>query len=1016
MLPLWIIDLREKSDRKQSDRREHFEALLGQIDNVYIKRTSDPGEESRIEADTETTADVAGRDNDVPDRMHTPASADNYEKEGNSGATSREVPDISVEELIETDEERKAKKESVIEGDWWRYSPMADKDYKVDISQDTPRTEAAEITAKKLYEFQSDLVAEGQKFIRGLRESNAPPDVKFNVVVLGDLNEDFTRLIFPSVAGLLQKERGRILAHHIHQGMEIIGAIYIPSNLNALEKIKRESMKRTLQEIDVQHKVSDMRGYDHVMIYQDVQTRTDCHYSALSENHLQEYLFQCLIHLYYATNSTHPLLSGTPSAEDFYFSMGATSVVYDVENEDLKARHQFGIDFMRSLKKKGTDEKANLNLAIFKDIEYRPESFFDWNTINHLDREEVKLEEPRPHPVKDFLHKYLKRNYYNKYLRDFTRNMMHQIMSTIDDSTRGALEILASETKKKFNTAKLNIFNRLKEIFSELEANDGGLPTVIDLFKQMQDSFSKKKKEIAGAIRGAFWDKVEKDVPRDMQDAFMDYHDAYEQDIRAKNGGTRQTEMKKEVVTDLNDLLSQEATIMSRFNRAILLGIMLALALVPILVMISPHYINLGKVRRYSEWWSIGIFFVPVILQAISWFRFERRKRKAVNDLKALLLHDAYARVANRIESEIKRFYDKMIALGDVYIKRTEAIRNEVEKGYEDLILIRPLIPFTMFNQPLLGGCFGRNNLLPYPQAVDTEIRINYIPYKISEVSDREYYLFLHQHRNLMMELYKDVDLCESLIRRVSDTGEEELVTKEQQENEQELLWKEHLAYFQTHLSKIIKDSLVPRINDTVGEFLVANITGHVAPKDMLEPMVEFAANNGEATSSADLEMADIKVNDPRAVPYAFDYISTPFKYEQVAKHNHLYRKYIFLTRWRSFEEYSLNRILPMEDFDENVRRQRVYAEGKDWLKKKFGVVASQDEADAETVGNQEASDAVRTDNHGKVYFPYPSTLLLWALADDDSSTEWFRLLDSDFFAESYNDKEIYKEILNPDD
>lgn len=995
MLPLWIIDLRNKSDR-----REYFETLLGQIDHVYIaSRPSNRKEDGRSMADAPAAGNVTGGDNEVPPEVNdTVVTADKYPE-------TAEMAEISVEEFIEIDEKRKAEKESIIEGYWWRYSPMADKDYKVDITQDTPRTEAAWITAEKLYEFQSDLVAEGQKFIRGLRESNAPPDIKFNVVVLGDLNEEFTRLTFPSVAGLLQKERGRILPHHIHQGMEVIGSIYIPSNLNSLKVEMRESMRRTLLEIDVQHKVSDMRGYDHVMIYQDVQTRTDCHYPALSDEKLQQYLFQCLIHLYYATNSTHPLLSGTPSAEDFYFSIGATSVVYDVKNEDLKARHQFGINFMRSLKIKGTDEKANLDLTLFKVDEYNPSSFFDYDAISHLDREDVKPEEPVPHPVKNAFHKYLKRNYYNRYVRDFTRNMMLHIMSTIDESTRGALEILSSGTKKRYNTAKKHIFDRLRDIFTHLEANDGGLPTIIDLFKQMQDNFSEKKKNISGVLRDRFWQKVEmEEVPREMQDAFIDYHDAYEQDIRAKNGGTRQTEMKKEVVTDLNDLLSREATVMSRFCRSILLGIMLALALVPLLTMISPHIVNFGRVRRYSEWWSVAIFFIPVVFQLISWFRFERKKHKAVNDLKALFLHDAFARVANRIESEIKGFYDKMIALGDLYIKRTEAIRDEIEKGYEDLIYIRPLIPFTTFNQPLIGGHFGRHELLPYPQALDTEIRINYIPYKINEISDREYYLFLNQHRSIVMELYKDVDLCENLIRRTNEAGEEELVTKDQQEKEQTLLWKEHLAYFQSYLSKIIKESLVPRINNSVGEFLVANIHGHMAPKDVLEPMVEYAANNGEATSSADLEMADLKINDPRAVSYIFDYVSTPFKYEQVSKHNHLYQKYIFLTRWRSFEEYPLNRIFPMEDFDEFIRSQRVYSEGQGRRKMDIG-----------SAGNPESILTKKKDEE-KAYFPYPSTLLLWSLASDDSSAEWFRLLDSDFFAESYYDKEIYKRVLNPDD
>ena len=55
-------------------------------------------------------------------------------------------------------------------------------------------------TANRLYKFQSDLVKEGQAFVNDLRKSNASPAIKINVVVLGDLTEDFTRIVFPSIA------------------------------------------------------------------------------------------------------------------------------------------------------------------------------------------------------------------------------------------------------------------------------------------------------------------------------------------------------------------------------------------------------------------------------------------------------------------------------------------------------------------------------------------------------------------------------------------------------------------------------------------------------------------------------------------------------------------------------------------------------------------------------------------------------------------------------------------------
>lgn len=1000
MLPLWIVDL-----RKQSDRREIFENLLGQIDHVFMadlkvhdsKSAISTPESSESESETPTSAidhdDMLTEQyeftlvNKKPEKSKSDGNADSEDE------NEEEEDEISVEERIDAIEKKKALRESVIEGYWWRYSPMAERSYGIDIDGVVVNTSAKE-TAEKLYKFQSDLVEEGQKFIRSLRESNVHPDIKINVIVLGDIEEDFTRIVFPSVAALLQKEKGRILPHHIHQGLEIIGMLYIPSDINTKPVDLRYSMQRTLNEIDVQHRVPDMRGYDHMMLYQDIQNRTECFYPALSDKELQEYLFQCIVNLYLATDETHPLLSGTASAEIFYFSMGAASVCYDVENEDLKARHEFGINFMKSIKKEGDDEKANLKLKLLDIAEYEPTKFFDYEAISQVANEDIEEEKPRLHPIKNFTAKYLKRFYYGKYLRNYTKILLQKISATIDNNTRGALDILASTSKRKLKEAKVRLYEKLTDVVSELSANEGGLPTIIRLFRELQEQFSDMKKSIQNVIQVNYWTKIEQEkVARNMQDTFIEYHEAYEEDIRTKNGGVRQNELKKDAIKDLNDLLGQEPTMLSRICRSILLGIMLALALVPILNLISPHLINLGRVRRYAEWWSVGIFFLPILFQLFSWWRYERRKKKMVTNLKAMFLHDAYARVANRIESETVSFYDKMIDLADRYIKRTEEIRKRIEKGYENLEYIKPVIPETMFNQPLLGGKFGREALLPIPDAEDTQININYIPYKMGDIKDKEYFLFMNEHHNLMMELFKDVDLLENLVRRTNESGEEELVTKEEQEKEQEELWEKHLAYFQKALSLAIDDKIVPRINDSVGEFLVSSIDGKVVEEDVLKTMVDFSSNNGEITSSADMELLDIKINDQRVGQYLAPYVATPFKNTQIDRYNYLYKKYIFVTRWRCFEQFSLNRILPMEDFDEKIRIQRVYDEEQKVKGRK----------------------PVEKDG-GNEYIPFTSTLLLWALSDDDSSAEWFRLLDSNHFREALDDKESYKEILNQND
>ena len=1004
MLPLWIIDLRAKSDR-----RDFFESLVGKIDHVYSysKKSNSKLETSDLS--------VVGSENGV-----SASSSLSFSSEVSNNPYSKST----IQEQFESLDKQKADSNSVITGDYWRYSRMDDYFYGISLSKDeslkkqstyddehirytVEDTPTAKGTAERLYKFQDDIVKEGQAFIKQIRASNAHPDIKINIVVLGDLTEEFTRIVFPAIAGILQKEKGRILPHHIHQGMEIIGMLYIPSDINTREVSERRSMQRTLNEIDVQNRVNDIRGYDHMMFYQDVQNRTECTYSILNDEQLAQYLLQCLVHLYLACNESHPLLSGTTSADIFYFSMGGASVHFDTENEDLKGRHKLAVELIKNFKSDGDDEKENQDLYIINVNDYAPESFFDFNAISKLDYDDISAGTPSPHPIYNFMAKYLKRYYYNLFLRFFTVNMLQRIIIQIDNCTRSSLEVISTNSKRRFSDVQKRILENLEDVIGKISANDGGLPTIVRLFKKMQDNLSQRRADIQRVLEQEFWRKIEESyISKNIIDRFIEYHDAYIADVKNKTGGTNQLEMKKQAVTELNGILSGESTMLSRICRSMLFGIMCALALVPVLNMLSPQIIDLGHVKRNSEWWSMGLFFVPVILQIISLWQYNRSKKRAINNLKVMYLHDAYARVANRIESEINLFYDKLIALADKYISRCDDIRTEIGKEFKEDEQGKPTFPETMFNQPLIGGKFGENDLLPEKEADDAEIRINYIRYKLSEITKVEYFVFINHNKGIIKDLFQDVRLCENLIRRVKDNGEEKLVTKEQQEQEQRLAWENHKAEFYQKLRDIIKDAMLPRENSTVGEKLHHYCSTNPGKDDVLKSMIAYAATNGEVTSSADREYADVKMNDKRIKEYILPFISSASNHMQSDKDNKVYSKYIFITRWRCFDHLNLNRILPTEDFDEKIRRQKVYEEEIKYRGKKGK--ASHRSMEEEKIQKEHAED--------QIYQRNISSLLLWALCPDDSSSEWFRLFDSEFFAEAYADKNIFRKILNQND
>ena len=182
MLPLWIIDLTSNSSRK-----DHFvNDLLGKTKGVFIKPENATGTEAS--------------DGNVPDGdfcwYYSHYSSDDFFQCGNFS---------KCKELLKWDESYEC------EGN--KLSSFNDLSDKTD--------EEIKEFSDKIYEFQSQLVRDGQKYVRMVRKSSLKAYTSLNVCVMGDATEEFTQLLFPSVALLLQKEKGRMLANHIHQGIRL---------------------------------------------------------------------------------------------------------------------------------------------------------------------------------------------------------------------------------------------------------------------------------------------------------------------------------------------------------------------------------------------------------------------------------------------------------------------------------------------------------------------------------------------------------------------------------------------------------------------------------------------------------------------------------------------------------------------------------------------------------------------------------------------------------------------------
>lgn len=1014
MLPLWIIDI-----TKQSERRKEFQNLLAQIDHVFIEdRTPTNPRTTTIHPISTPEDSTSGEDADqevdkIDDSDHNKNDGDfgdNYgevEEEDSPKETIKDQKSKTLEELLEEEDRKKAAKEATIKGDYWYYSSLSYEDYFTDEDpfadydiKDPDQARHLEDIGRRLYDFQEAIVGKAKDFIKKLRGSNIKPFETINIIVLGDVTEELTLLVFSSIAALLQKEKGRFLPGHIHQGMCVFGMLYVPCDINTRHTKDRARVLHLFNEIEVQHQVSAIRGYDFMILYQDVQNRTECNYPRLDEKHQAEYLLQSIVNQFLACDSNHPLFHGTASDDAFYISMGATSVFFDMTYEDKNDANRVAYGVINTFKEEGDNDKPDPTLQLLDKELYRADTFVKQVNVERFDIDDVEDKSPNPHPIKDFLHRNLKKLYYLYHLRFYPAELLRQILQRTEEATSQQLDEISAYCSSAFKSAQITILPSINNVISKLNKHVGGISSLEYLFKDVQEQMSKEKSNIQEAIEEEYWQNIMYRcplIPSDQIDHFEEYHEAYLSDVKTKNNGAGCQQMKQTVLAKLKNLLSKEKTTLATLSRSFFLGILSVLGILPILDFLSPKFINLGDVQGNAFLWALGLFMLPLFVQLVSLMLYLRKRANCIRVLKAYYNHDAYARIANRIEFEANEFYDKMIALCDEYLKRCKRIRQEVTIPIPSPEA-KTVFPPTMFNQPLNGGRFGSDPIIPSGEVEGCRIRVNYMPRFVNELEKEHYFMLVNHFNDELTALFSNVSVTESHARRFDEKlGDYIFVSLDEQLKEKEKKWEQIKLDFRRQLMKGIQGEMIPREHPTVGEKLI-QYKKKIDKLDLLEPMIDYAATNGEITSQFDTEFADVKVNldiDDLVSAYLPLYTTRL----QTEKHDELYKKLIFVTRWRTFDHFSFNRILPKEDFDIEIRRQRIYEE--------------------EMKADKPKDDTKRTSDYYGISTQVGiqlSSLILWSICPDGNSGEWLKLFDANRFSESFEYRRIFRKILNQND
>lgn len=1008
MLPLWIIDI-----TTNSDRREQFKSLIRQIDHVHISdtvATSASQSNKQMPASEVVLKDPANGDSEYISEITSQATEAVQEDPSTS---------LSQQELLDQLERRSAEKNAIIKGDYWYYSAFGDAFHG--MSEVTSETlDTTDGLADRLYKFQNLVVEEGQHFIHRLRLSNAKPYQTVNVMVIGDSTESFTQTVFASIAAMLQKEKERILPAHIHQGICIYGALYVPYDINTRKVKERNEVLQLLNEVEVQHNLREVRGYDHIMLYQNVQNRTECTYQLMDDKDLAEYLLQCVVHLFFACDYTHPLISGTRSADQMYFSMGATSLYFDMQAEDINDASRLAAELVKNIKLDSKEDAMDRNeIYILRHDEFDARKFIrdinealNNNDPNHqnLDIEmDPEMDEPSPHPILNYMQKNLKRLYYFYYLRFYPAKLLRKISDNIERGTSDLLDRISIRSTKMYENCEMAILPAITRVLSKVTPNEGVLAAIDRQFIKLQERLSLEKEHIREELEHHFWDLLldpEKPmIPKNQQDYFENYHEAYRADISTNNGGAGQAELKQQATEKLLNLLSSEQTTLATLGRVFLLGTVSVLAILPILSLLSPSFIDLGDVKGHTFLWATLIFMIPVLIQVVVLILYVRKKNMCIRVLKAYYQHDAYARLANRIEFEAGDFYKKMLELCDAYLTRNEQIRKEVEFRVPDLTVKMPL-PDTKFNQPLRSGTFNGDEIIPATEVEGCRIRVNYKPELISELNQKHYFILINHFNDEIAVLYQDVRVLDEHTRRFNDEKQSyEFVSRDELAKEQAAQWEAHKKEFHRQMIGAIRAEMLQRENPTVGEKLLQyeKKTGNL---HLLDSMIEYTAANGEIICDADIECSDVKVN--KDITWLLSALPS-IPNMQNAEYNELYKRYLFITRWRSFNHFSFNRILPTEDFDQTIRDIRVF---DDELKAKKNREKNKNKRNM----SPEAEPAHDEAPQEEPYVPDKAALILWAICPDDTSSEWLKLFDPSHFAEAFRDRQSIRKIINQED
>jgi len=820
--------------------------------------------------------------------------------------------------------------------------------------------------------FAKNIISLGQKFVENLYSGKPVNDGVLNICVIGNVSERTTLRLFTSVAALIKRLKSKIVPSHIHVGINIIGMLYVPYNINKESFYYRQMILRCFKELHIQHKVNSAAGYDKVMLFQDTQHRMEKVYGKLDNSQILDYIFQCLLHLYYVCDNDHPLIEGNNSNDDFFFSMGVGSLYYDTKDQDNKDAATTGNNLFATLKLKGKQESELVSFDLLSDNGLMPQSLINqlWNDIKPDEniRNKVEMTSPQPHPISDFMDDSLKRRFYGLYLPNYVEKLQRKIVSSLDRPIRFTIEKVNEILEDKLEKIKATIKNDIGTHVKSFNSQNGSIPMLkigfVNFKKEMQDN--RESLYSKDTLKESYWENVFS-AHDDIKHYLIDYNAAYLSDAEEEQDTSRCDEMKNEAAKGLVSLLSNDSTILSRIGRAFLAGIVMVFAIVPLIELLSPNVINLGNVKSYSYVWGTLVFLIPMLLQYISFRKFHKKRKNYESALEAYYLHDAYAKLANRELSQIEYLYEQLIDLADKYISRCDKILETNDELFAIDKAEKGVIPITMFNMPLMGGKIADEEIFPDKSIDINTLKIDEDRIKLDHMKEHHYFTLIRKFNNDIAILFDNIEGPNPVNTNID--GSVTIMSKEQIDAENNKIWQDAKDKFVKNINTRIKELFVPRADKTVADKLLQYANDPVNNIGF-EKFVKFCSTNGEFTTNDNDIFGDIKTNNSRIERLFKTYMPMKTTYQTYlhGEPNYdFFNSYLFLTKWRTFNYITALRVLPEDDIED----------------KDFAINNHFDEGDKNVP---------------------QSTLFLYSLIGGTSS-EWYQIISPDHFNSLLSEK-----------